>query len=105
MTYVQFDQIRWALAIILVVLAVVTIGWLAWKPPKLSGWTAVVTVLWALVPPIWFFGEYYGFDHDWLPNPPSPKSEILESVKTYADYASKIWAAVLAAILFLVKKD
>jgi hypothetical protein len=32
------------------------------------------------------------------------KDAFVKSIKDYADYASKIWAAVLAAVLFLCAK-
>ena len=35
---------------------------------------------------------------------PTSKDAFLKSIKDYADYASKIWAAVLAAVLFLYAK-
>jgi hypothetical protein len=60
-------------------------------------------VFWALVPPAWFFAEYWLIDHDYVLVPNNQKKQYLESVKTYGDYASKIWAAVLAAVLFLHK--
>ena len=103
MTYKHFTQVRWVVAAVALIAAVVTIAYFAGEPRKITYWTALVTVLWALGPPIWFFGEYYAVDHEWLTDPPDPKNVLLESVKSYADYASKIWAAVLAAVLFLVK--
>jgi hypothetical protein len=92
-------------AIVLLVVAFITIFEFARTPHRMNARTAAVIVFWGLVPPIWFFAEYYAVDHDWLTSLPGPKAEMLESIKTYADYASKIWAAVLAAILFLVKKE
>ncbi|MGA2314212.1 MAG: hypothetical protein ABSF87_17940 [Xanthobacteraceae bacterium] len=49
--------------------------------------------------------EYFAVDNDWITNFPAgvTKDAQLESLKTYADYASKIWAAVLAAVLFLYR--
>lgn len=32
------------------------------------------------------------------------RDAFVKSIKDYADYASKIWAAVLAAVLFLYTK-
>lgn len=105
MSFATYNKVQWTAAVIALVLAVITIGQFARKPRRMGPGTAVVIVLWGLLPPIWFFCEYYAADHGWLTYLPGPKAEVLESVKTYADYASKIWAAVLAAILFLVKKE
>ena len=62
-------------------------------------------VFWALGPPVWFLLEYFMLDHDWISmHDPAGKDAFLKSVKDYADYASKVWAAVLAAVLFLYTK-
>jgi hypothetical protein len=105
MSYAFYSQARWVVADIALIAAIITIAYFAKSPRRMSGSTALVTVVWALAPPIWFFSEYYAVDHDCLTNLPAEKHELLDSVKTYADYASKIWAAVLGAILFLVRKD
>jgi Mn2+/Fe2+ NRAMP family transporter len=59
---------------------------------------------WTLLPPIWFFLEYWLIDLDFI-IPAGVKKETLETCKSYADYASKIWAAVLAAVLFLYARS
>jgi len=105
MDYATFWIWRWVLAAVMLVLAAITIFFFAKAPRKISTCTAFLTVFWALGPPIWFFVEYYAVDHDWIVNLPGTKDALLHSVTTYADYASKIWAAVVATILFLVKKD
>ena len=62
-------------------------------------------VFWALGPPRWFFLEYFMLDRGLIKVPdPAGKDAFLKSIKDYADYASKIWAAVLAAVLFLYTK-
>jgi hypothetical protein len=62
-------------------------------------------IFWTLGPPTWFFIEYYAIDLDWIALPTDQdKKDYLASVKTYADYSSKIWAAVLAAVLYLLGK-
>jgi hypothetical protein len=48
--------------------------------------------------------EYYMFDHEWIAIPTSSKETFLKTVKDYSDYASKIWAAVLAPVVFLYLK-
>jgi hypothetical protein len=62
-----------------------------------------VIILWTLVPPLWFFGEYWLLEHGILfDRPPNEDKEtFLKSIKDYADYASKIWAAVLAILILL----
>lgn len=105
LTYDSFWDMRAAGAVVLVLLAIWTVLYFAKNTPKPSLGIACVVVLWALVPPVWFFLEYYGIDHNWLSNLPVAKDVELASVKDYADYASKIWAAVLASVLFLVRKQ
>jgi hypothetical protein len=62
---------------------------------------------WALFPPLWFFAEYYFVDSGFVAPPPgTTKEDLLSSLKSYADFASKIWAAVgalLAVLLALLK--
>lgn len=67
-----------------------------------------LVVFWALFPPLWFFAEYYFIDSGFvgLPASGAKKSEVLASLKVYADFAAKIWAAVgalLAVLLALLK--
>jgi hypothetical protein len=57
---------------------------------------AAEVVFWTIVPPLWFFFEFYLIDKHKIDGAPDPAN-----VKAYADYAGKIWAAVLAAVLFL----
>jgi hypothetical protein len=63
------------------------------------------SVFWVLAPPIWFFVEYFAVASDWicgLPQDKTEKMEYLKTIKDYADYASKIWAGVLALLLGLI---
>jgi hypothetical protein len=66
-----------------------------------------LVVFWALFPPLWFFAEYYFVDSGFVALPPgTTKVDLLSSLKSYADFASKIWAAVgalLAVLLALLK--
>jgi hypothetical protein len=66
-----------------------------------------LVVFWALFPPLWFFAEYYFVDSGFVAPPPgTTKEDLLSSLKSYADFASKIWAAVgalLAVLLALLK--
>jgi hypothetical protein len=74
------------------------------------------SIFWILAPPIWFFLEYFAVESAWInglpqhldgifPNNDVEKTErlaYLKTVKDYADYASKIWAGVLALLLALI---
>jgi hypothetical protein len=84
-----------------------------------------ISVFWVLAPPIWFFVEYFAVERDRitnlsgavdLPAAGAPANELaaalatneaakakyLKTIKEYADYASKIWAGVLALLLALI---
>lgn len=62
-------------------------------------------VFWTLGPPIWFFVEYYLLDREIIiPPPGTDKEKFLITAKSYADTASKIWAAVLAVLVFMYPK-
>jgi hypothetical protein len=60
-------------------------------------------VFWTLGAATLVFGEYWLIDHGYIeiPQGQDKKEEYLKSTKIYADYASKIWAAVLAVATFL----
>lgn len=60
-----------------------------------------LSIFWVLAPPIWFFVEYLAVANDCIINFPG-KPENLGVIKDYADYASKIWAGVLALFLALI---
>ena len=58
-------------------------------------------IFWVLVPPIYFFIEYQAVDNDCISD--FPKTEAnLKTVKDYAEYASKVWAGVLALLAALI---
>jgi hypothetical protein len=58
-------------------------------------------IFWLFVPPLWFFLDYFSIDSGFVCA--LNKEDYLKKTKDYADLASKIWAAVLAALYFLVK--
>jgi len=60
-------------------------------------------LFWVLVPPLWFFLEYYAFDNRFIFDPAMTQlgNNRLQQIKDYADYASKIWIA-LAGLLVAV---
>ena len=102
MPYRAFFWFRLVLAFVLLACAANTIYRFASAPASQSVWEIV---FWALGPPLWFFLEYFALDRGWVKVPdPAAKDAFLKSIKDYADYASKIWAAVLAAVLFLYAK-
>ena len=102
MAYETFFWFRAVLAVLLLGYAASTIYRFASASPRQNVWEIV---FWTLGPPLWFFLEYFMLDRGWIKVPdPAGKDAFLKSIKDYADYASKIWAAVLAAVLFLYTK-
>lgn len=102
MSYKVYFWLRAILAAVLLLYGGCTIYRSAATPTGMHIWEIV---FWGLGPPVWFFAEYFWLDHGWVSLPPgAAKDEFLKSVKDYGDFASKIWAAVLAAVLFLYKK-
>jgi hypothetical protein len=55
------------------------------------------SIFWVLVPPIWFFVEYLAVESECIRG-----YNNLKSIKDYADYASKVWAAVLALLVAVI---
>lgn len=56
-------------------------------------------VFWVLFPPGWFFLEYYALDTKAIKlKKNEDRKATLENFKAYADFASKVWAAVLACL-------
>lgn len=69
---------------------------------KGSRWTVFHIAFWTLAPPLWFFFEYFLADIGVIRNDTHLSDErFISMIKAYANYASKIWAAVLAAIILL----
>jgi hypothetical protein len=58
------------------------------------------SIFWVLVPPIWFFVEYFAVESGCIQDFKTPDN--LKTIKDYADYASKIWAGVLALLAALI---
>jgi hypothetical protein len=103
MNYTTFSWLRLLLAVVLLIYAGWTVFYFATAAKGTLQGPLIVSqiVFWTLGPPLWFFAEYYMIDHNWVVEPAgTSKAQFLESVKAYADYASKIWAAVLGAVLF-----
>ncbi len=65
-------------------------------------------IFWVLAPPAWFFLEYFAFDNKCITHLHRTKKDDevreaeLKRIKNYGDYASKIWAAVVALFGALV---
>ena len=112
-TYITYKVYRWVRGILAAVLTIVGIVaiWLFASPSQgsLGTFNTVSIIFWTVVPPACFFFEYWIFDSEKLierprdsaTNQPVAKERFLKSLKDYADYASKIWAAILAVLLFL----
>jgi hypothetical protein len=58
-----------------------------------------ISIFWVIVPPAWFFAEYFVLDSDAVSK--RDKRELAR-VKIYADYASKIWAGVVTVLAGLI---
>jgi hypothetical protein len=107
-----FYEVRKYLAVFTVGYALMCIGRLAVKvaiprdlPQKLVLELVLYSIFWVLAPPLWFFAEYFAVASDWiggLPVSEADKAGYLKTIKDYADYASKIWAGVLALLLGLI---
>ena len=103
-SYGLFFVIRAILAIGMVIFGLISIYLLSHHSYKFYPWWAIA--FWTLIPPIWFFLEYYAMDVGViLPPEGMCKSALLANAEKYSGPASKIWAAVLAAILFLYKRN
>jgi hypothetical protein len=61
---------------------------------------AIYVAFWLLAPPLWFFLEYYAFECGAVPPPENcSRRNHLAHLRAYADYSSKIWAALAALLL------
>jgi hypothetical protein len=59
------------------------------------------SIFWVLAPPMWFFLEYFAAESDCISDLPRSDGN-LKIIKDYADYASKVWAGVLALLAALI---
>lgn len=113
-TYMTYNVYRWVRGILATVLTIVGIVaiWLLASPSQGSlgnTFNTVSIIFWTVVPPAWFLFEYWIFDSEKLikrpldssTNQPVAKEKFLKSLKDYADYASKIWGAILVVLTFL----
>ena len=111
MTYKVYQWVRGILAGVLTIIGIVAIWFLASASQDSLGnpFNKVAIMFWTVVPPAWFLFEYWIFDSEKLierpidssTNQPVAREKLLKSLKDYADYANKIWAAILAVLVFL----
>lgn len=86
--------------------------WSQWlvtgNPKRLTGLGVVHVVAWTILPPLWFFLETFVIEERLLPSEAHSTDNKLKAeydrLRVAQDLAAKFWAAVLAAILFLVPK-
>jgi len=107
----MYQLVRGILAAVLAMIGIVAIWLFANANQGSLGNTfnKVAIIFWTVVPPAWFFFEYWIFDNEKLinrpldnsTNQPVAKEKFLKSLKDYADYASKIWGAILVVLTFL----
>lgn len=73
-----------------------------------TGLTVAHVIAWTVLPPAWFFFETYVLDSHLLPTAQhavDPKLKAAyDSLRLGQELAKNFWAAILAAILFLVPK-
>jgi hypothetical protein len=113
-TLETYHYLRGWVAILTVVFAVITVTRMISRVairrnlpdeflPEMIGYV----LFWVLVPPVWFFVEYYAFDSHWITLSTPDTDSQLASIKAYSDFASKVWAAVIAMLIFFVslKRD
>ena len=103
MNYSFFRRLRQIVATIGSVIGLVTIVHFVQAQGSLKTPCNELAILfWTVGPPLWFFGEYWGLDRGIIGLPANEDKETcLKSIKDYADYASKIWAAVLAFLILV----
>lgn len=86
-----------------------------WSPWFVSGNPRTLTdlgvahvVAWTVLPPLWFFFETFIIEDRLLPSAAHSMDAELKAgydrLRAAQDLGAKVWAAVLAAILFLVPK-
>jgi hypothetical protein len=70
-------------------------------PPDFKYELIAYSIFWVLAPPIWFFVEYFAVANNCIVGFPGDDPN-LKKIKDYADYASKVWAAVLGLLVALL---
>lgn len=106
----RYARFRLRLICFAIAAAAFTIWRIAWQvgiprkiPPGFEAELVAYIVFWFLAPPIWFFFEYLAFDKKWVQlKDATTHATRLKEVKDYSDFASKIWAAVVAILLMMV---
>jgi hypothetical protein len=72
------------------------LGWFVHEK-QLTGWGVFHFVCWSLVPPLWFFFEYHLV--------PPTEVDRRKQIKDSQDVAGKIWAAVVAIMVFVIPRQ
>jgi hypothetical protein len=103
-----FRKFRKYLAALAAIIAIFCIGRLSFKvgsrgslDQEFVAELMAYSVFWVLAPPIWFFIEYFAVESNCIDGLPKSAAN-LKTIKDYADYASKIWASVLALLGALI---
>ena len=86
--------------------------WSCWfvtgNPKTLTDLGVAHVVAWTVLPPLWFFFETFVIEDRLLPSAAHSTNAELQAeydrLRAAQDLSAKVWAAVLAAILFLVPK-
>ena len=103
MTVEMYKLIRTAAAGLVSVHAAASVGRLAFQPldaghkREFGGYLG----FWVLVPPVWFFLEYFAVASDDIIGF-AGTPDNLKQIKDFADYASKIWAAIVTFLTGVV---
>ena len=104
----SFRKSRMCLAALAAIIAIFCIGRLIFKvgsrgslDQEFLAELMAYSVFWVLAPPIWFFIEYFAVESNCIDGLPKSATN-LKTIKDYADYASKIWAGVLALLGALI---
>jgi hypothetical protein len=107
---VNFGRFRFALAVFVIGYAAYCIYRLATIvvlprqgiPDSFVRELIAISIFWITAPPTWFFVEYYAADSGCIGDEGEWDEDDTKNLKNYADYASKIWAGVLALLLGLI---
>lgn len=104
----SFRKSRKCLAALAAIIAIFCIGRLIFKvgsrgslDQEFLAELMAYSVFWVLAPPIWFFIEYFAVESNCIDGL-AKSAANLKTIKDYADYASKIWAGVLALLGALI---
>lgn len=105
-SYQQYARVRFILNVPFVVAAFICVWafargdiFLNDATTTLAPWPVAGIIFWVLFPPIWFFTEYLAAHNGAF------TGASLSDLKTFADFASKVWAAFLVIYTFGVTQQ